>query len=82
MTRLIGTWNDEDNESGSVQELNDGTRVNVVTVWTGTDADTEIEAPRPLTGAEIDAVMDLDALTDKAKGPVVVPERFPLQRRF
>jgi hypothetical protein len=62
----------------------DGMPVNVVTVFTGPGlaADTEIEAERPLTEDEQQAVLDVEAYIDHADAAQITYTSRPIQHRF
>jgi hypothetical protein len=79
--RVLGRFHRDASTYGVTVELPDSTRINVVTVFTGPGiaADTELEANRPLTEAEVDAALDAadyDESLPLARGPAL-----PLQRR-
>ena len=61
--KRIGTFLTKEGGYGSTHQLDDGTVVNVITIWSSPSlaVDGEIEASRKLTNAEIDAVLDADA---------------------
>jgi hypothetical protein len=61
--KRVGTFLTKEGGYGSTHQLDDGTVVNVITIWSspGLACDGEIEASRKLTNAEIDAVLEADA---------------------
>ena len=67
--KRIGTFLTKEGGYGSTHQLDDGTVVNVITIWSspGLAVDGEIEASRKLTNAEIDADLDADADADVAE---------------
>jgi hypothetical protein len=79
----VGTFLTTEGGYGSIHQLEDGTIVNVVTIFTGPGlgCDTEIEAERKLTEEEIDMVMDADSsISDH--GQNVTRPKLPIQHRF
>jgi hypothetical protein len=69
---------------GARFELPDGTLVNVVTVIVGAGigAELQLEAPRPLTDKEIDAVLEADDLVEHFDDPKTDYMPMVFQRRF
>lgn len=69
---------------GSTYLLEDGTFVNVMTVWDGPGiaANTEIEALRPLTELEIDTLLSFDGGVDHCKEPKTEYIPRDVQHRF
>ena len=80
-----GGFTTDDGNYGHAYLLEDGTRVYVVSVFTGCglECDTEVEANRPLTDPEIDAVVTHSGETDAgASRQVEYDPSLPVQRRF
>lgn len=68
---------------GAAFVLDDGTPVNVMTLFTGPGLATEmeIEAQRPLTRAEQEAVAGMDGDIDHALGPHIEYAWLPVQHQ-
>lgn len=83
MVELLSNFRLGSGDYGARYRLPDGTEVNVVTVFSGSGlaADTEVEAPRSLTEAELDAVLAADSDNDHAEATGAYV-KLPVQRRF